>query len=135
MSCYFPQQSSSARLIDRRLRLWVLAVSVLAGTLLLGGCAGFPIDRPVGLAEKIEQARTRSDHEALASAYEQQTRASQIAAQQSESFARTYQGSRSYRGAELYQFYRNLSRQYRQAAEESALLRDLHRQLAVEAEK
>lgn len=135
MSSYFAQHSSRARLIDRRLTLWVLAVSALAGTLLLGGCAGSPTYRPVGLAEKIERARTRSDHETLASAYEQQARASRTAVQQSESFARTYQGSRSFRGTELYQLYCNLSREYRQAAEENAAPRDLHQQLAAEAEK
>lgn len=75
--------------------LWLMPgvfAALLAVNLSLGGCTSGGSQKPPRLQEKIEDARTRADHEELAAYYEQEARSAQAKAQlhldQAESYRR-----------------------------------------------
>ena len=119
-------------------RRWLVlgAGAVLAAAILtLGGCAaGGPV-KPAGLEQKIEAARTRADHEEIASLYEQQAGADKAAAERHRGMALAYGRSGAYRGGQsnIAPHCENLARTYQQAAKENLALAKEHRQMAAEA--
>jgi len=118
-----------------------LAAAVLA----LGGCAAeWPV-KPADLEQKIEAARTRADHQAIAAVYEQQAEGDRAAAERHRGLARAYErgyiaGGSRVRGSStarrenksLVAHCENLARIYQQAAEENLALAREHRQVAAE---
>ena len=112
------------------------AGAVLAAAILtLGGCAAYGPVKPAGLEQKIEAARTRADHEQIASLYEQQAGADKAAAERHRGMALAYGRSWTYRGGQgnMAPHCENLARTYQQAAEENLALAKEHRQAAAEA--
>jgi len=110
----------------------LLATAVLA----VGGCATEAPVKPAGLGQKIENARTRADHEEIASLYEQQAGADKAAAERHRGFARFYARSGGPRGAPnpgMRSHCETLAQAYQQAAEENLALAKMHRQVAAEA--
>ena len=116
-----------------RRRLVLGASAVLAAAILtLGGCAAEGPVKPGGLEQKIEAARTRADHEEIASLYEQQAGADKAEGERHRGLARAYGRSWTYKGghANLARHCENLARTHQQAAEENLALAKAHRQIA-----
>ena len=116
-----------------RRRLVLGASAVLAAAILtLGGCVAEGPLRPTALEQKIEAARTRADHEEIASLYEQQAGADKAAGERHRGLARAYGRSWTYRDedANLARHCESLARTYQQAAEENLALAKAHRQIA-----
>lgn len=113
-----------------------------AAVLALGGCPAEGPVKPSGLEQKIEAARTRADHQEIASIYEQQADVERKAMEWHRNLARSYEpgGVRNEpmvggvrRGNQsLIAHCENLARIYQQAAEENLALAREHRQLAAE---
>ena len=119
-----------------------LAAAVLA----LGGCAAEGPVKPAGLDPRIEAARTRADHHAIATAYEQQAEADRVASERHLGLARAYErgwvwvgprvgGESTVRreNKSVVTHCENLAGIYGQAAEENAALAREHRRLAGES--
>lgn len=121
----------------KKLRWLVMGagVALLAAVATLGGCAAEGPTKPAGLEQKIENARSRADHEAIASQYEQQAGMDKTAAEKHQGYARSYQRAWANRGgqANMASHCENLAKTYQQAADENLALAKLHRQLAAEA--
>lgn len=125
--------------VMRRLRMKRLAGGLLtsgAVLLLISACA------PVGtmthdMATMIQRATTKTDHEALATHYEQEAKALQAKAADHRKMGEAYAKSGSYavRKANLPQHCDALASKYEGAAGENLEFAKLHRQLAEEAPK
>ena len=113
-----------------------VCVALLAAVATLGGCAAEKPAKPAELEQKIENARSRGDHEEIASQYEQQASVDKAAAEKHQGYARSYQRTwtnREGRQANMASHCENLAITYQQAADENVALAKLHRQLAAEA--
>lgn len=66
--------------------------SLLLLSAVLAGCASAPNGPSPDLLQKIESARTRSDHEALATYYTKQAAAARALAAEHRKMAQSYQG-------------------------------------------
>ena len=121
----------------KKLRWLVMGagVALLAAVATLGGCAAEGPTKPAGLEQKIENARSRADHEAIASQYEQQAGVDKTAAEKHQGYAKSYRQAWANRGgqANMASHCENLAKTYQQAADENLALAKLHRQLAAEA--
>ena len=124
----------------KKLRWLVMGagVALLAAVATLGGCAAEGPTKPAGLEQKIENARSRADHEAIASQYEQQAGVDKAAAEKHQRYAKSYrhrQQAWDTRGGQdsMAIHCENLAKTYQQAADENLALAKLHRQLAAEA--
>jgi len=67
--------------------------SVLLLSLVLAGCASGPKAPSPKLLQRIEGARTRGDHEALATYYEREAAAARAMAANQRTMAKSYQGN------------------------------------------
>lgn len=119
---------------------------ILATVLLtLGGCA---TDGPVevaGLEQKIEAARTRTDHQELAVIYERQAAVEMEAKERYRASARAYERGWKWSGPRggmvsartanrhLIDHCENLARLHQLAADENVAMAKEHRRLAAEA--
>ena len=116
---------------------WVTgsALAILvAVTSILAGCASGPATGVSGLEQQVQSASTRSDHERIALAYEQQAGAEKASAQRHERMARSYrQGRNAAPGMAAH--CDNLARMYVQAGDELMGLAKMHRQMAAEAKQ
>jgi hypothetical protein len=87
------------------------------------------------LEQQVQSANTRSDHEKIAMAYEQQSGAEKATAQRPERIARAYrQGGRN-AAPGMAAHCDNLVRMYTQTADELMGLAKMHRQMAAEAKQ
>jgi type IV pilus biogenesis protein CpaD/CtpE len=117
-----------------------LVVLAAAVVLTLGGCATQTPVSPTmgkgdGLEQRIESARTRADHEAIASVYEQQAGADKASSERHRGLARAYARAGNPRvptNPALISHCETLARTYEQAADENLALAKMHRQLAAE---
>ena len=120
-----------------RIQRWaVVGLGAVLAAALLSGCADQGPVRPAGLEEKIASARSPSDHEEIASLFEQQAGLDKAAALQHRSLARIYTRSGGARGAPnpaMSSHCDKLAQTYQQAADENLVLAKMHRQMAVEA--
>lgn len=106
-----------------------------AALLVLSGCAVEGPVKPAGLEQKIESARSRSDHEEIASLFEQQAGVDKAAAERHRGLARAYARSGNPRvpaNPGMISHCENLARTYGQAADENLALAKMHRQAAAE---
>lgn len=117
-------------------------VTVLAASVVVMACAAMPrAPRDVELEQKVAQARTRVDHEELASVYDQLAKENRRAADKHQALSVSYDRmppwSLSLQGlnAAMAQHCENLARHYRKAAQENETLAMQHRGLAAEAPK
>jgi hypothetical protein len=112
-----------------------LGALLAAALLVLSGCAVEGPLKPAGLEQKIESARSRSDHEEIASLFEQEAGVDRAAAaMRHRGLARAYDrpGALGGNGPAMGTHCRNLARTYEQAAEENLVLAKMHRQVATE---
>jgi hypothetical protein len=112
---------------------------LVTAVLTFGGCATEGPVRPAGLGEKIEAARTRADHQAIAAVYERQAQDDKRASEQHSGLARIYSRRQYSSGGvagpnpAMVAHCQNLARIYQQAVEENLALAKMHRQMAAEA--
>ena len=69
--------------------------SVLLLSVVLAGCASGPNPASPDLLQRIESARTRGDHEALATHYDEQVAKARASAENHRKMGRSYQGNLS----------------------------------------
>lgn len=128
--------------------LWLILggnALLAAAILTLGACAAEGPIKAAGLEHKVEVARTRADHQEIASIYEHQADVDREAGEQHLNLARAYERGWVWTGPRvggvvsarrdnqsLIAHCENLARIYQQAAEENRALAREHRQLAVE---
>ena len=130
--------------IYRRLRLGA-GMCFAAAILIFGGCANGGPGKPADIAQKIEAARTRADHQEIAVLYEQQAERDRTASERHRGLARAYErgyvagspwvGSRSTIEKEnksLVLHCDKLALIYQQAAVENLAMAREHRQMAAE---
>lgn len=110
-----------------------LAIMVTASSI-LAGCASVPAASVTGLEQQVQSASTRSDHERIASAYEQQAGVERASAQRHERMARAYRQGRS-AASGMATHCDNLARMYTQTGDELLGLAKMHRQMAAEAKQ
>ena len=118
--------------------LWLVSgvfAALLAVNLSLSGCISSGIQKPARLQEKIEDARTKADHEELAGYYEQEANALQAKAKQHEQKAKASGPPTGY--ARLKDSFARhcyyLARKYRDDTEANLALAKLHRRMAAES--
>jgi hypothetical protein len=121
---------------------WLVFV---AAFLILGGCAIEGPVAPAGLEQKIESARTRSDHQELADIYERQAAVDREAMERHRASARAYERGWVWSGPRggivsantanrhLIVHCENLARLHKLAADENVAMAKEHRQLAADA--
>ena len=109
--------------------------SLLLLSVILTGCASAPNVPPPDLQQRIEGARTRSDHQALASYYDQQAAAARTSAAEhrkmGSSYAGNYAGGRG--GASMAAHCNNIVRSQESLAVQYEGMAAGHRQLAEQA--
>ena len=116
--------------------VWSAAAVVLASAALNAmGAADLSDDE---LMHMIQTAKTRADHEAIASVYEQQARADRTAANEHRRMEKLYKAFSEADPAwsssgQTPEHCQNLSSIYQQAAQEHDALAELHRQAAAGA--
>lgn len=118
--------------------LWPMAgvfAALLAVNLSLGGCISSGSQKPSRLQEKLEDARTKADHEELAGYYEQEANALQAKAKQHEQKAQAYGAPTGYARLEndLARHCNYLAGKYRDTAEANLALAKPHRRMAAES--
>ena len=118
--------------------LWLMAgifAALLAVNVSLSGCISSGSQKPARLQEKIEDARTNTDHEELARYYEQEVNTLQAKAKQHEQQTQAYGPPTGYARLEndLARHCNYLASKYRDAAEANLALAKLHRRMAAES--
>ena len=118
-------------------RMVTAGIAAVMLGLLGAGCATPAPDKGHALHQRIDSAKTRSDHEGLAKHYEQEAKTAKDQAQQHrkmQDLYRTWSAPKS-SGAGMAQHCANLVTQYEKAAEEYSGLANLHRQFAAQAKE
>jgi hypothetical protein len=119
-----------------RIQRWLaLGLGAILAAVLLNGCAVEGPVKPAGLEQKIENARTRADHEEIASVYEQHAGTDRAEAERHRGLARIYTRSGGVKGASnpaMSSHCDKLAQTYQQAADENLVLAKMHRQMAAE---
>lgn len=111
-----------------------IATVVLLG-LVLAGCASGPNAPSPDLTQRIELARTRGDHEALAKYYDGEVAKARATAENHRKMARSYQGNLSggRGGASMPAHCNAIVRSHEGIAAEYEGMAAAHRQLAAQA--
>ncbi len=112
----------------------VMAFALLSMFGLLLSCAINP--HPMDMTQAVQNAKTRSDHEALAKHYEDAAKEMQAKAEEHKQLIAQYQANRSLYGKQyqsLVSHCQGLMRIYEQAAAENMSMAESHRQMAAEA--
>ena len=115
---------------------WLRSTLLVVGIgLTLAGCATGPQAPSSQLLQKIESARTRTDHEDLAAYYDKATQEARSTAEGHRKMAKLYQSwqSAGRGGSGIYSHCNALAAQYDKAAEEYAAMAAAHRQLGQQA--
>jgi hypothetical protein len=110
--------------------------TLLLLSIALGGCASNPTAPPSELAQRIEAARTRGDHEGLAAYYAQEATKARAIAENHRKMANSYQGNLAGgRGGASMQAHCNaIVRSHEGIALEYEGMATAHRQMAVQAQ-
>lgn len=101
---------------------------------LLGSCTINP--HPMDMTQAVQQAKTRSDQEALAKHYEDAAKEMQSTADEHRKMLAQYEANKALYGKQaqsLISHCQGLVRIYEQAAAENKSMADSHRQMAAEA--
>ncbi|MFZ5510684.1 MAG: hypothetical protein ACOZCP_11590 [Pseudomonadota bacterium] len=116
------------------LRTGAVFIIALSAAFVMTGCA---TEGPVTsgmLQEQIRNARTASDHEALAQYFQTQAADAKAQAARHRKMAETYQGAPTYRGGRgLASHCESIARSYENLEKEQLAMADLHKRLAAEA--
>lgn len=115
----------------------VLVASILMSGIVFGstGCAT-TVQMPSPLEKAVASARTRSDHEGVAEAYDRSAATAKAEAQKHRDLAKAYLGTPGARGAGtlgMASHCENLASLYEKAAEEYLELAKAHRSAGVDA--
>ena len=118
--------------------LWLMSgvvAALLAVNVSLGGCISSGSEKPARLQEKIEDARTKADHEELAGYYEQEASALQARAKQHKQKAKASGPPTGYARLKdgFARHCNHLANKYRDDAETNLALAKLHRRMAAES--
>lgn len=109
----------------------------LAAVALLGLLASCTINpHPMDMTQAVQNAKTRSDHEALAKHYEDAAKEMQEQANDHKKMVAQYEANKAVYGKQaqsLISHCQGLVRIYEQAAAENRSLAESHRQMAAEA--
>ena len=110
---------------------------LLALSLSLGGYALSAGQEPALPVQKIETAKTRADHEALAAFYVQEANTAQAKAEEHKQMAEHYKKGIGYGNAKttLIQHCDYIAHKYQETAKENQALAKLHRELAAKAQQ
>ena len=107
---------------------------LLALSLSLGGYA-LSAGQESSLVQKIESAKTRADHEALAAFYEQEAKTAQAKVEEHKQMAKAYgKIGHLVEKHNMLQHCDRLVKNYQDAAQENLALAKLHRELAAKAQ-
>jgi len=111
---------------------WLTAVTALFALLVVGA----PMAEE-SMEDMIKSAKTKAEHEALASHYEMEAKELQDKAAEHKKMGEVYGAfPHHYKGAETYkQHCDSIASDYEKAAEETLALAKLHRQMAEEAKE
>ena len=110
-------------------------VSLVLLGVALAGCAADPKVPSPELQQRIEAARTRGDHEALASYYVREAAGARAIAAEHRKMAKTYQGTAmGGRGGSMFAHCNSIVRMYEGIAAEYDGLATDHRQMAERAQ-
>lgn len=111
-----------------------VAAGIAAVSLVLAACASAPPPAGPSIAQRIESAKTRSDHEWLGDYYDRQAAQARASAEQHRKMGDSYSvwGDRR-QGSGMSSHCRILVEQYERAAAEYAAMAKLHHQLAGQA--
>lgn len=117
--------------------IFFVAVSLVA-SFFVGSCASLPHADGIAVAQRIENARSRADHEWAADYYRQQEARSRELALQHRKMGDKYASwggefGRSSWGPRMATHCRNLVELHERAADEYAALTRQHQQMAVQA--
>lgn len=111
-----------------------VATAIVAAAFVLSGCASPPRDDAAGLSQMVRAARTRVDHEHLATYYEREARRLDQEALEHEKVARSYSSlSSGVNDGVWARHCANLAARLHGAARESLALAQLHAQVAAGA--
>ena len=111
-----------------------LAASLLALSLSAGYAAA--AEPPPSIAGKVEAAKTRADHEQIASFYEQEAKAAQMKSDEHRQLAAQYKKPGYGNVAPtLIQHCNYIAAKYQEAAAESLKMARLHRDMAAKAKE
>lgn len=118
------------------MRIKIVALIILGLLGLLTSCAQLN-PHPMDMAQAIQNAKTRADHEALAKHYENTAKEMQEKLQEHKKMFEQYEAQRQYygrRGLDMESMCRALIHYYEQAAETNMNMAGSHRQLVIEAQ-
>lgn len=108
-------------------------LATLALTLAFSGCAIEAPKKPAGIEQRIQNAHTTAEHEAIAAEYERQAQTDKATARTHRDMAKTYKYYAGPRGTNPGAFSLhcdNLAKLYEEAADENVELAKLHREAA-----
>jgi len=110
--------------------------SLLLLSLVLAGCASSPSAPSPDLMQRIESARTRGDHEALATHYDQEAATARATAENHRKMAKSYQGNLQggRGGASMSAHCNAIVRSQEGLAAEYEAMAAAHRQFAAQAQ-
>lgn len=125
--------NSMTNKLRRGTPLFILFIACLIGP--IGSVSSQTSLKPDESDELIMDAKSKADHERLATYFEQQAQALQAKVERHQKLAEDYEKSGSYEKVKgfMLQHCNAMIRSYRAAAEESLALARMHRQLAAEA--
>jgi hypothetical protein len=121
--------------MNRKSSCLMLGAGLLALSLSLGGYA-LSAGQESSEAQKIESAKTKADHEALAAFYEQEAKSLQAKAEEHKEMGKAYSKFGHLKEKQhLVTHCDRLVEKYNGAANESLALAKLHRELAAKAKQ
>lgn len=115
------------------MKIKIVALIILS---LLASCAQMS-PHPMDMAQAVQTAKTRADHEALAKHYENAAKEMQAKLQEHKKMYEEYEAHREYygrRGLDMDAMCRALIHFYGQAAEKNMEMAESHRKMAIEAQ-
>ncbi|MER0170246.1 MAG: hypothetical protein A4S08_05180 [Proteobacteria bacterium SG_bin4] len=116
-----------------KIKIITLIIIGLLG--LLTSCAQLNL-HPMDMAQAVQTAKTRADHEALAKYYEDAAKETQAKLQEHQKMYEEYEAHRQYygrRGLDMDAMCRALIHFYGQATEKNMEMAESHRKMAAEA--
>lgn len=115
------------------MKIKIVALIILG---LLSSCAQMSL-HPMNMAQAVQTAKTRADHEALVKYYEDTAKEMKAKLQEHQKMYEEYEAHRQYygrRGLDMDAMCRALIHYYGQAVETSMKMAESHRKMAVEAQ-
>lgn len=117
------------------MKIKFISLIIICLLVLLTSCA--QLNRhPMDMAQAVQNAKTRADHEALAKHYEDEAKEMQAKLQEHQKMYEEYEAHRHYygrRGLDMEAMCRALIHYYAQAVESNRQMEKSHQELAIQA--